>query len=261
MSASYSTTKHRPGGQIGRAEVSGSVRGTSAGLDAAIQLDGVVVRYDSGPETVQAVDGVSLTLPPKSLTAVMGASGSGKSTLLNLMGGLETVTQGTVLVDGRDITSWSEDQRADLRLETVGMVFQDDNLIPVLTALENVTLPLRARGWSTDDSDREGKSWLDRVGIGELTDRRPAEMSGGQRQRVGIARAIAGGHSILLADEPTGALDSKTSREILGILRELADGGVCVVVVSHDPVVRDYADAVVEMQDGHLLESDLVTLR
>lgn len=228
-------------------------------MPATIMLKDVVVTYDGGPDQVQAVAGVSLALQSGSLTAITGASGSGKSTLLNVMGGLEVATAGDATVAGLNMATLNEDDRADLRLQHVGMVFQDDNLIPVFSALENVTLPLHARGWKEAQASAEGQLWLERVGIGELAQRRPAEMSGGQRQRVGIARAVVGGREVLLADEPTGALDSRTTREIFDLLRSLADQGVCVVVVSHDPSVRDYADTVYEMSDGVLNSLDRAT--
>lgn len=172
--------------------------------------------------------------------------------MLNCIGGLQEVDSGQVVVDGVDLTTLTEGERADFRLEHIGLVFQDDNLIPVFSALENVTLPLYARGWDPARAEEEGLRWLERVGIGHLAGSRPAEMSGGQRQRVGIARAVAGGREVLLADEPTGALDSATTRDVLALMRELAHEGACIIVVSHDPVVRDYADAVYAMSDGIL---------
>ena len=221
----------------------------------AIDTRGVSLHFTSGPDSVTALEGVTVLFRHGELVAIMGASGSGKTSLLNVVAGLEVPDEGEVRVGEVDLASLDEDARADVRLHEIGLVFQDDNLLPVLTAQENVALPLRARGWSAAEAVGEADAWLARVGLDGMGARRPAEMSGGQRQRVGIARAVAGGRRILLADEPTGALDSATTRDVLGLLRELADDGVCVVVVSHDHVVRDYADRVWRMSDGVLIDS------
>lgn len=221
----------------------------------AVHARDVSLRFTSGPETVTALAGVTVPFRHGELAAVMGASGSGKTSLLNVIAGLEVPDEGQVLVGEADLAHLGEDARADVRLNAVGLVFQDDNLLPMLTARENVALPLRARGWTASEAIGEADAWLDRVGLSDLEARRPTEMSGGQRQRVGIARAVAGGRRILLADEPTGALDSATTRDVLGLLRELADDGVCVVVVSHDEVVRRFADRVWVMGDGRLADA------
>lgn len=218
----------------------------------AIDVRGVDLRFSSGPEIVTALDGVTVSFRHGELVAVMGASGSGKTSLLNVIAGLEVPEAGHVLVGEDDLVSLSEDARADVRLHEIGLVFQDDNLLPVLTARENVALPLRARGWTANAAIVEADTWLGRVGLDRMEDRRPDQLSGGQRQRVGIARAVAGGRTILLADEPTGALDSATTRDVLALLRQLADDGVCVVIVSHDNVVRRYADHTWIMSDGRL---------
>lgn len=218
----------------------------------AIDARGVELRFTSGPETVTALDGVTVSFHHGELVAVMGASGSGKTSLLNVVAGLEVPDAGQVLVGEDDLASLSEDARADLRLHEIGLVFQDDNLLPVLTARENVALPLRARGWNAAAAVAEADEWLRRVGLRGMGHRRPDQLSGGQRQRVGIARAVAGGRAVLLADEPTGALDSATTRDVLALLRQVADDGVCVVVVSHDDVVRRYADHTWVMSDGQL---------
>lgn len=223
----------------------------------AIEMTDASVGFRRAQEKVTALDHVDFTAQRGQFVAIMGASGSGKSTLLNCIGGLQELDDGAVVVEGTTLSGLSEDQRANLRLTRIGLVFQDDNLIPVFTALENVTLPLFARGWAAADAEAEGKRWLERVGLADLADSRPAEMSGGQRQRVGIARAVAGSRGILLADEPTGALDSVTTREVLGVMRDLARDGVCVVVVSHDPVVRSFADRVHTMVDGTLHEQEV----
>lgn len=218
----------------------------------AMTTHGVTLRFRSGSEEVTALEGVSAIFDHGEFIAVMGASGSGKTSLLNVLAGLEVPDCGQVHIAGHELTGLDDDARSDLRLDNIGLVFQDDNLLPMLTARENVALPLRARGWSAGSAAHEVDAWLDRVGLAGLETRRPAQMSGGQRQRVGLARAVAGGRDILLADEPTGALDSATTREVFSLLRGFAGDGVCVVVVSHDPVVRDYATSTWTMIDGHL---------
>lgn len=222
----------------------------------AIATNSLSLLFSSGPEKVVALEDVTVSFSYGEFTAIMGASGSGKTTLLNVIAGLETPDAGAALVDGTDIVGLNDDARADHRLNQIGLVFQDDNLLPMLDARENVALPLRARGWTPGDSVAEADRWLARVGLPGLEERRPSEMSGGQRQRVGIARAVAGDRRILLADEPTGALDSATTREVLALLRGLAEDGVCVVVVSHDSVVRDYADVTCLMRDGRLVSTE-----
>ncbi|WP_309617105.1 ABC transporter ATP-binding protein [Salinibacterium sp.] len=181
-----------------------------------------------------------------------GASGSGKSTLLNVIGGLQPLDSGEVLVAGTDVASADDDTLARLRLEHVGVVFQENNLIREFDASENVQLPLRARGFSGSAALEDAKTMLGSVGLGELARRMPSQLSGGQRQRVGIARALVGGRSVLLADEPTGALDSKNSLAIFRLLRTLADDGVCVVVASHDRAAERFASRMAQMSDGSL---------
>ncbi|MDY6055005.1 ABC transporter ATP-binding protein [Micrococcus sp.] len=220
--------------------------------DPAIHVQDVSLRFSSGSEAVTALDGVSVAFGHGEFVAVMGASGSGKTSMLHVIAGLEVPDSGVVRVADADLAGLGANARADVRLHEIGLVFQDDNLLPMLTAQENVALPLRARGWTAAQAAEEADAWLGRVGLAGMEGRRPVELSGGQRQRVGIARAVAGGRRILLADEPTGALDSVTTREILSLLRALADDGVCVVVVTHDDVVRDYADHVWTMSDGRL---------
>lgn len=217
-----------------------------------IDVRDVSLHFMSGPESVTALDRVSVRFHHGELVAVMGASGSGKTSLLNVIAGLEVPDDGQVQIGDVDLAALGEDGRADVRLQQIGLIFQDDNLLPMLTARENVALPLRARGWDVDRAIADADAWLARVGLEGMEGRRPAELSGGQRQRVGIARAVAGGRRILLADEPTGALDSATTRDVLGLLRELADDGVCVVVVSHDAAVQQFSDAMWVMNDGRL---------
>ena len=183
---------------------------------------------------------------------VFGASGSGKSTLLNLLAGLDLADSGEIQVGGHNVGVLDESGRAGLRLRTVGVVFQDDNLLEEFTAAENVALPLEALGASRKAAEEEARRQLARVGLSALENRFPHQLSGGQRQRVGIARALTGERAVLLADEPTGSLDSATSREIFALVQELCDGGLLAVVCSHDPLCRGFADTVYEMKDGRL---------
>ena len=215
--------------------------------------------FDSENETVWAVRDVELQAYGGEFVCILGASGSGKSTLLNLISGLDTPTSGKILVESTDIGRLDEDQRARLRLETVGLVFQDHNLVEEFTALENVALPLEILGVDYREARRQALVELDRVGLADMGDRLPSRLSGGQRQRVGIARALVGERRVLLADEPTGALDSMNSRFLFKLLRELCDQGMLVVACSHDPMCREFADTVYEMVDGRVVRQELAT--
>lgn len=198
------------------------------------------------------MDAIDLVLQPATMTALMGPSGSGKSTLIRICAGLETADAGLVRVADRDVPTMSESQRARLRLEHVGVVFQDHTLIPELTAAENIELPLRALGHSRAKARAKAREALSMFDIEELAGRLPAQMSGGQQQRVGIARAMTGQRSVLLADEPTGALDRVATRHVFDALRQAAQAGVTVLVATHDRAVAEFADAIVEI-DGELL--------
>ncbi|RKF25567.1 ABC transporter ATP-binding protein [Micromonospora globbae] len=189
---------------------------------------------------------------PGEFVCIYGASGSGKSTLLNLMAGLDLADSGEIQVSGIDVTTANESQRAQLRLETVGVVFQEHNLIEEFTAVENVALPSEARGVPAEAARSEATDQLRRVGLEGLDNRLPRQLSGGQRQRVGIARALTGQRAVLLADEPTGALDSAATQELFALIRSLCDQGVTAVVCSHDRRCRDYADTRYEIIDGRL---------
>lgn len=208
--------------------------------------------YSSHAETVWAVRDVSLTAGPGEFVCISGASGSGKSTLLNLIAGLDNADEGVIVVGGTEVGALSETQRARLRLETVGVVFQDHNLIEEFTAAENVSLPLEVLGVDGRQARQRAGEELSRVGLAGLDRRLPRQLSGGQRQRVGVARAVVGDRRVLLADEPTGALDSKNSRELFGLIRSLCDQGVLAVVCSHDAMCREFADTAYEMVDGAL---------
>ncbi|CAL9550954.1 MULTISPECIES: ABC transporter ATP-binding protein [Streptomyces] len=219
--------------------------------DDAIRLSSVSRRYGAGDGTVTALDDVSLSFRRGSFTAVMGPSGSGKSTLLQCAAGLDRPTSGSVVVGGTELTGLSERRLTLLRRERVGFVFQAFNLLPSLTAAQNVALPLRLAG-RRPPRDRVREA-LRQVGLADRARHRPAELSGGQQQRVALARALITRPEVLFADEPTGALDSRAGREVLRLLRAMADGeGRTVVMVTHDPVAAAYADRVLFLVDGHL---------
>ncbi|WP_342342437.1 ABC transporter ATP-binding protein [Planobispora rosea] len=217
----------------------------------ALRLDAVSRTYGTGPAAVTALDGVTLSLPAGTFTAVMGPSGSGKSTLLQCAAGLDRPTGGRVTVGGVEIDGQSESARTELRRERIGFVFQQFNLLPTLTVLQNVLLPLRLAGRKADRA--HAVAVLERVGLAGRLNHRPAELSGGQQQRVAIARALVAGPSVIFADEPTGALDTRSARDVLDLLAEaVRRHGQTVVMVTHDPVAASYADAVIFLADGRI---------
>ncbi|HEY7429131.1 MAG TPA: ABC transporter ATP-binding protein [Streptosporangiaceae bacterium] len=219
--------------------------------DNVVRLDAVTKRYGGRAATTTALDAISLGLRRGSFTAVMGPSGSGKSTLLHCAAGLDRPTAGTVTLDGVDLTRLPERALARLRRERVGFVFQSFNLLPELSAADNVALPLRLSG--RHPRRAQVTAALDRVGLAAKRRARPGQLSGGQQQRVAIARALLGAPSVVFADEPTGALDSATAAEVLGLLRRaVQDGGTTVVMVTHDPVAAAHADRVVFLADGRI---------
>ncbi len=220
-----------------------------------IHLRNVCVEFDDAGERIQALDHVDLEAQRGRLILISGPSGSGKSTLLTVVAGRQQVSSGTCLVAGVSLAGASDEKLARLRREHVGVVFQENNLIREFTAGENAQVTLRARGLPKEEAEAQAAGALAAVGIADLGGRKPAQLSGGQRQRVGIARAIVGGRSVLVADEPTGALDTANSISIFELLRSLADSGVCVLVASHDPSASDYSDQVLHMRDGRLSEA------
>jgi len=217
-----------------------------------VQLSSVSLAYETPAERVVAAENVSLTVKAGELLAIMGTSGSGKTTLINVMAGLQLPDQGKVVVAGNELTSMSTRERAQARLRDIGVIFQDHNLIPEFSALENVALSMRAMGKSKSDADSEARELLRLVGLADTIDRRPAELSGGQKQRVGIARALSGGRKVILADEPTGSLDTTNSDAVFRLLKAVADRGVGVVVATHDPKIRDIATRTIHMEGGSL---------
>ncbi|MCJ0868726.1 ABC transporter ATP-binding protein [Streptomyces sp. AP-93] len=222
-----------------------------------LQLDQLVRIHGSGATEVHALRGIDLSVYPGELVAVMGPSGSGKSTLLTLAGGLDTPSSGKVIVEGTDITTASRKQLAALRRRSIGYVFQDYNLIPALTAAENVALPLELDGVSARKARVSALAALEEMNLGQLADRFPDEMSGGQQQRVAIARALVGDRRLVLADEPTGALDSETGESVLALLRSRCDAGAAGILVTHEPRFAAWADRVVFLRDGSVVDETL----
>ncbi|SNZ06004.1 putative ABC transport system ATP-binding protein [Natronoarchaeum philippinense] len=232
--------------------MTGPTESTSETHTPAVSLSAVGKTYERGGEVVNALADVSLDLPRGSYTAVMGPSGSGKSTLMNLVGCLDTPTAGTVLVDGEDVTGLADDGRARIRGRQVGFVFQTFNLMPRLTARENVALPLVFRGTGRADRLERADDLLARVGLADRVDHRPNELSGGQRQRVAIARALANDPAIVLADEPTGNLDTETGERIMGEFERLHEAGTTILLVSHERAVAEHAERIVHLRDGEI---------
>jgi putative ABC transport system ATP-binding protein len=217
-------------------------------------LSDVTREHVQGDAVVHALRGVDLAVHAGELVAVMGPSGSGKSTLLHVAGGLDTPTSGRVFVEGRDLATLSAAQVAAVRRRSVGYVFQDLNLLPSLSALENVSLPLELDGVRGGLARQAARAALDEVGVGSMAGRFPDEMSGGQQQRVAIARALVGPRRLLLADEPTGALDSQTGEEVLRVLRARCEAGAAGVLVTHEARHAAWADRVVFLRDGVVVD-------
>ncbi|MFE6748446.1 ABC transporter ATP-binding protein [Kitasatospora purpeofusca] len=211
--------------------------------------------FGTGERAVHALRGVSFTIGRGELTALKGRSGSGKTTLLNLVGGLDAPTGGTITLDGTDLGGLDEDGRLALRRDRMGFVFQSFGLLPVLTAAENVGIPMRLRKVPAAQREERARTLLALVGLADHANQRPGELSGGQQQRVAIARALANEPDLIIADEPTGQLDSETGRSIMELLRAVVRSeGVTVLVATHDPNLMELADRVVELRDGRIVE-------
>jgi len=224
--------------------------GVVPGKDWVIVTRGLTRQYDMGGEIVRALRGVDLAVRRNEYAAIMGPSGSGKSTLMNLIGCLDTPTAGEYWLNGQLVSRMGDDELARVRNKEIGFVFQTFNLLPRATALHNVELPLVYAGVSAEERRRRATSALERVQLGERMHHRPNELSGGQRQRVAIARALVNEPSILLADEPTGNLDSRTSEEIMRVFEELASQGQTVIMVTHEPDIAQHARRVIVLRDG-----------
>ena len=223
-------------------------------MTTLVELAGAARRFGSGHTEVTALHPTSLTVDAGELLAVMGPSGSGKTTLLSLVGGLDRPTEGRVIVDGQDVGALKPKQLAILRRRTVGYVFQDLNLLAGLTARENVAIPLELDGRPIGEARGAAEAALESVGLGDLANRYPDDLSGGEQQRVAIARALVGGRRILLADEPTGALDSMTGESVMRLLRKHCDDGGTAILVTHDAAHAAWADRVVFLRDGRVVD-------
>ena len=218
-----------------------------------IELQDITKIYRMGNVDVPALQGVNLTINPGEMVSIIGASGSGKSTLMNILGCLDVPTSGKYLLEGEDVVRLGENRLAEIRNRKIGFVFQTYNLLPRLSALDNVELPLLYG--NSKDRRRRALEALERVGLGDRTRHKPTELSGGQQQRVGIARALVKNPALMLADEPTGNLDSESSRDIVGILQELnRDQGLTVIIITHEPDIAAATQRVVAMRDGFLVE-------
>jgi len=221
-----------------------------------IRLEAITRIYRMGDVEVRALAGVSLDLAAGEFTAIMGASGSGKSTLMNLLGCLDRPTSGRYVLDGQEISRLSNDELARIRNRTIGFVFQSFNLLSRTSALENVELPLLYANVPGAERHARAREALERVGLGERVDHHPNQMSGGQQQRVAIARALVNRPPVLLADEPTGNLDSRTSEDVMALFQALGRSGITVILVTHEPDIAAYASRVITMRDG-LVRSDV----
>ncbi len=219
-----------------------------------LEVRGLVKELPMGREKLSILKGVNMTVLQGEIVAIVGPSGSGKTTLLGLIGGLDTPTSGSIVLAGQEISKLGEDKLADVRNRTIGFVFQFFNLVPTLTALENVMLPVQFDDRSRFKPEKRAKELLDMIGLGHRLNHKPKELSGGEQQRVAIARALANQPAILLGDEPTGNLDSERGEEILNLIQQLRrDMGLTVILVTHDPKVASRSDRILTMKDGNFI--------
>lgn len=225
-------------------------------MENVIEIRGIIRNFQLGQETVYVLKGIDLDIKRGDYIAIMGPSGSGKSTLMNLLGCLDTPTDGSYNLNSNDVSKMTDDQLADIRNKEIGFVFQTFNLLPRTTALDNVALPMVYAGISKKDRTSRAEQVLKDVGLADRMDHKPNQLSGGQRQRVAVGRALVNKPSIILADEPTGNLDSKTSLEIMQLLDEIHAAGNTVIVVTHEEEVAEHAHRVIRLRDG-MIESDV----
>ena len=219
-----------------------------------IRMQGIRKEYHMGDSVLAALDGVDIHIKPHEFVSIIGPSGSGKSTLMNIIGCLDTADEGTYYLDGQEIDDYSEDELADIRGRKIGFIFQQFNLLPKLTAQENVELPLIYQGMSASKRHARSEEVLERVGLLDRMDHKPTELSGGQQQRVAIARALAGHPSLLLADEPTGNLDSRTGADVMRLFHELHEAGNTIVLITHDAKIAAQTPRDIHIHDGRVLE-------
>ena len=223
-----------------------------------IELKDIYKIYGDGDGEIRALDGVSLTINQGEFVAIVGQSGSGKSTCMNIIGCLDVPTSGQYHLNGVDVSTMKDDELAKIRNKMIGFIFQQYNLIPKLSVLENVELPLIYRGMSPKERHERALNALERVGLKDRAKKMPSQLSGGQQQRVSIARALAGDPSLMLADEPTGALDSKTGKEVLEFLKNLNEQGNTIVMITHDNEIASQAKRIVRIQDGKIVSDERV---
>ena len=224
--------------------------------NAILQLRSITRDFKMGAQTVHVLKGIDLDIFKNQYVALMGPSGSGKSTLMNLLGCLDTPTEGTYVLNGSDVSALDDNALAEIRNNEIGFVFQTFNLLPRSTALENVALPLVYAGWGKEERIARASEVLEQVGLGDRMDHKPNQLSGGQRQRVAVARALVNKPALILADEPTGNLDSKTSVEIMKLFDEIQAAGNTVILVTHEEDIAQYAKRVIRLVDGNI-DSDL----
>lgn len=227
---------------------------TGAPAEPVIRFRNVARRYEMGDQVVNALNGVDIDIAQNEYVAIIGASGSGKSTMMNIIGCLDRPTEGDYFLEGENVSEMSETRLARVRNREIGFVFQSFNLLPRATALKNVMQPLVYRGISHGERERQATKALGRVGLGDRVDHLPNQLSGGQRQRVAISRALVGNPSILLADEPTGNLDSRTTREIMQLFDELHAEGQTIIMVTHEPDIAAHCERVIRLEDGEVAE-------
>ncbi len=220
---------------------------------ALIEIRDMYKIYEMGSEEVHALDGVNLKIEEKEFVAIIGASGSGKSTLMNMIGCLDTPTSGTYLLDGEDISSFPDRRLARVRNQKIGFIFQQFNLFKKMTAFENVERPAKYSSVSRQERRRRALEAIESVGLTDRMNHKPHELSGGQQQRVAIARSLVNKPPVLLADEPTGNLDSRSSREIIGMIKQLHKAGNTIILITHDPGIAEQADRVLSIRDGRII--------